>query len=125
MGDPCDHSRSSIFSSSSDTREFSSEHKQTSRTCDNILDMQTSLWRFFEIKGVSPTNNHAERQLRPLVISKKLTFGTQSERSIRFIEQIFTVAMSCRQQKRDVLAFLITDLQKYFSHQPPPSLIPT
>jgi transposase len=100
-----------------------SEHKQTARTCDNILDMQTSLWRFFEIKGVPPTNNHAERQLRPLVISKKLTFGTQSERGSRFIERIFTVAMSCRQQKREVLPFLVTALQKYFSHQPPPSLM--
>jgi hypothetical protein len=31
---------------------------------------------------------HAEQQLSPLVISKKLTFGTQSERGSRYIERI-------------------------------------
>ncbi|MBI2252443.1 MAG: transposase, partial [Armatimonadetes bacterium] len=53
-------------------------HEKTARTCQNILGFSKSLWHFFEMPGVSPTNNHAERQLRPLVISKKLTFGTQS-----------------------------------------------
>ncbi|HFK3116050.1 TPA: IS66 family transposase, partial [Legionella pneumophila] len=60
-------------------------HKATARTCTNILESVDSLWNFFEIPNVPPTNNHAERQLRPLVISKKLTFGTQSERGSRFI----------------------------------------
>jgi transposase len=67
------------------------EHKITARTCTNILKSYDSLWNFFEIPHVPPTNNHAERQLRPLVISKKLTFGTQSERGSRFIERIFSV----------------------------------
>lgn len=62
----------------------------------NIQEFSGGLWHFFKIKGVPPTNNHAERQLRPLVISKKLTFGTQSQRGSRFIERIFTVVMTCK-----------------------------
>jgi hypothetical protein len=89
-------------------------HDKTARTCKNILDFSNSLWHFFEIKHVPPTNNHAEQQLRPLVISKKLTFGTQSDRGSRFIERIFTLFMTCKQQSRDILTFLVEAVQKYF-----------
>lgn len=98
------------------------KHDKTARTCENILSFEKSLWRFFEVKDVSPTNNHAERQLRPLVISKKLTFGTQSERGSRFVERIFTVVMTCRQQGRDTLAFIVDGIQKYFLGDAAPSL---
>ncbi|HAT6809174.1 TPA: transposase [Legionella pneumophila] len=65
-----------------------------------------------------PTNNHAERQLRPLVISKKLTFGTQSERGSRFIERIFSVVATCKQQQKNVLVFIMDALQRWgVTHQ--------
>lgn len=99
-------------------------HDKTARTCDNILELQHSLWHFFDEKDIPPTNNHAERQLRPLVISKKLTFGTQSNRGSRFIERIFTAVTSCRQQGRDVLGFVTTAIQKYFLGEKAPSLMP-
>lgn len=98
-------------------------HEKTERTCDNILSLQNSLWHFFENPNIPPTNNHAERQLRPLVISKKLTFGTQSDRGSRFIERIFTVVTSCRQQNRDVFAFITTALQEYFLNKKALSLV--
>jgi len=98
-------------------------HEKTARTCDNILTLQHSLWHFFEAEDISPTNNHAERQLRPLVISKKLTFGTQSNRGSRFIERIFTVVTSCKQQGRDTFAFIIEAIQKHFSRETAPSLV--
>ena len=87
-------------------------HKPTARTCANIWESVDSLWNFFDVPNVPPTNNHAERQLRPLVISKKLTFGTQSERGSRFIERIFSVAATCRQQEKELLTFIIEALLK-------------
>jgi transposase len=99
------------------------DHQSTARTCDNILGLQGSLWHFFENPQVPTTNNHAERQLRPLVISKKLTFGTQSPRGSRFIERIFTVVMTCQQQGRDVLSFTVEAVRARFSGQGPPSLL--
>lgn len=92
-------------------------HKTTARTCKNILGTAEGLWNFFEVVGVPPTNNHAERQLRPLVISKKLTFGTQSERGSRFIERIFSVVTTCRQQKQDVLVLVTNLIKQYFTPQ--------
>jgi transposase len=99
------------------------EHKRTARTCENILDYQGSLWHFFESRDIPPTNNDAERSLRPLVISKQLTFGTQSNRGSRYIERIFTVTASCKQQGRDVSAFIVEAIQKYFLGEKAPSLI--
>jgi transposase len=92
-------------------------HKPTARTCVNIRESVESLWNFFEIAHVPPTNNHAERQLRPLVISKKLTFGTQSERGSHFIERIFSVVATCKQQQKDVLQFIIQALRQLASSQ--------
>ena len=97
-------------------------HEKTQNTCKNILSEQSSLWRFFEVEGVPPTNNPAERQLRPLVIDKKLSFGTQSERGSRYLERLFTVITRCKQQGRDTLSFILEALQKYFLASSPPSL---
>jgi transposase len=99
------------------------DHDKTARTCENILGFQHSLWHFFENNNISPTNNHAERQLRPLVISKKLTFGTQSDRGSRFIERIFTVITSCKQQGRDVLTFVTEAIHSGFIGKKAPSLV--
>jgi transposase len=98
-------------------------HDKTARTCENILGYQRSLWHFFDNQQISPTNNHAERQLRPLVISKKLTFGTQSNRGSRYIERIFTVLTSCKQQGRDVFAFVTEAVQNSFAGKAAPSLL--
>lgn len=94
-------------------------HSKTAKTCENLINLFPSLWLFFEIPGVLPTNNHAERQLRPLVISKKLTFGTQSDRGSRYIERIFSTIATCKQQGRDVLEFIIQAVQLYFRKELP------
>jgi transposase len=90
------------------------KHEKTARTCENILSFANSLWLFLKVPGVSPTNNHAERQLRPLVISKKLTFGTQSDRGSRYIERIFSVVTTCKQQGVDVLKLIINLVHSHF-----------
>ncbi len=98
-------------------------NKKTARTCQNLLDRAPALWTFWSTPGVPPTNNQAERQLRPLVISKKLTFGTQSARGSQFIERIFTVVMTCQQQRKSILPFLEGCMAALFSKQTPPNLI--
>ena len=101
-------------------------YKMTRRTCQNILDYEQGLWLFFEKPGVSPTNNLAEQQLRPLVISKKLSFGVQSERGARFIERIFSLVMSCKQQNKNPLEVLQLAIRDFFITPPPalPGILP-
>src|SRR6266545_2562527 len=76
--------------------------------CGNLLDSWSALWTFTRVDGVEPTNNAAERALRPAVLWRKGSFGTQSDTGSRFVERIMTVAASCKQQGRSLLDFLIT-----------------
>jgi transposase len=82
------------------------EHKKTRHTCERILKLRRSLWRFVEVEGIEPTNNSAERALRRAVLWRRKSFGTQSETGSQFVERILTVMMSLRQQGRDVLEYL-------------------
>lgn len=100
----------------------SCRHPATSRTCQKILGMGKSLWLFLENPEVPATNNLAERQIRPLVIAKKLSFGVQSERGARFIERTYSLVLTCRQQNKNVLAWLQDAIKQYFISAPSPLL---
>ena len=91
--------------------------------CANLLDSWSALWTFARIDGVEPTNNAAERALRPAVLWRKGSFGTQSEDGSRFVERILTVAASCKQQGRSLLDFLVSAVTAARLGLPPPSLV--
>ena len=57
----------------------------------NLLEREAALWTFVWVDAVEPTNNRAERAVRPGVIKRKLSFGTQSSDGSRFIERMLTV----------------------------------
>lgn len=79
---------------------------KTARTCQQLLKLESALWRFAESDGVEPTNNDAERALRGAVIWRGLSFGSQSRLGCDFVERMLTVTMSLRLQNRAVLPFL-------------------
>lgn len=98
-------------------------NKNTARTCENILSQGKSLWLFMNDLNVAATNNLAERQLRPLVIAKKLSFGVKSVTGARFIERIFSFVLSCKQQGKEVMLWLQSCIDNYFKSQPAPIFI--
>jgi len=77
-----------------------------SGSCADILAHREALWTFVERSGVEPTNNHAERELRGLVMWRRRSFGSQSERGTHFAARMMTVAHTARKQGREVLDFL-------------------
>jgi transposase len=77
-----------------------------SGSCSNLLEHWEAMWTFMDTPGVEPTNNHAERELRRLVLWRKRCFGSQSDRGDRYVERMMTVTHTLRKQKRDVLDFL-------------------
>ncbi len=81
------------------------------------------LWTFLDVEGVEPTNNVSERALRPAVIWRKLSFGTQSATGSRFVETILTVVETCHRQSRSSFEYLCAAMQAHFAGQPPPSLL--
>jgi transposase len=92
--------------------------------CKSLHKHNEHLWRFLTTRGIEPTNNVAEHALRPAVIYRKLSFGTQSEHGSRFVERIFTVLGSCRMQKRNGFEYLVQAIQADLANQPPPKLTP-
>jgi transposase len=99
-------------------------HAKTQRTCGRILKLKQALWTFIDVSGVEPTNNIAERTIRPYVLWRKASFGTQSERGDHFVERMLTVSATCRQQNRNVLQYVTAAIRAHLLGDAVPSLLP-
>jgi hypothetical protein len=97
---------------------------KTVRTCRQLLAIESALWTFVDIVGVEPTNNAAERALRPAVIWRRISFGAQSQAGSEFVARMLTVLASLQAQQRDVLTFLTQSIHAARFGQEPPSLLP-
>jgi transposase len=100
-----------------------SGNRKLKGVCQELYDCRDWLWTFTQIQGIEPTNNAAERALRPAVIQRKLSFGTQSEAGSRFLERILTVSETCRIQERSAFAYLVQVMEAKFNNQKAPSLL--
>jgi transposase len=97
----------------------------TAGVCRGLLAVEPALYTFAAVEGVEPTNNAAERALRHAVCWRKTSCGTDSAGGSRFVERVLTVIASCRQQERNVLAFLAEAIHAARAGTRSPSLIPT
>jgi transposase len=79
---------------------------KTEGTCRDILKRRQALWTFVRHEGVEPTNNAAERAIRPGVLWRKGSFGTQSSDGSRLVETMMTVVATLKQQHRQVLTYV-------------------
>ena len=51
---------------------------KTEGVCRDILKRHEALWTFVHLEGVVPTNNTAERAIRPGMLWRKGRFGRQN-----------------------------------------------
>jgi transposase len=91
--------------------------------CQPLYDHRDWLWTFLDVEGVEPTNNVSERALRPAVIWRKLSFGTQSARGSRFVEAILTVVETCHRQSRNSFEYITATIQAQWAGARAPSLV--
>ena len=91
--------------------------------CKELYEHRDWLWTFADIQGIEPTNNTAERALRPAVIYRKLSFGTQSEAGSRFIERMLTISETCRLQKRSIYQWLCDAVDASLKGQSAPCIL--
>ena len=91
--------------------------------CREILKLEGALFTFVRVAGVEPTNNVAESAIRPAVLWRKGSFGTDSERGSRFVERILTVVTTLRMQKRNVLDFMTAACEARLRGDRAPSLL--
>ena len=69
------------------------------------------LFTFLEHPEIEPTNNHAERSLRPLVIFRKLCFGTRSKAGSRSHSVLPSLLATANRQGHHPLSFFKTLLE--------------
>jgi hypothetical protein len=81
-------------------------------------------FRFITTPGVEPTNNLAEQAIRFVVIDRRITQGTRSQRGRQWCERIWTTITTCTQQDRSVFDYLRQAVNAHFHRQPIPSLLP-
>jgi len=94
----------------------------TAGVCKELVEHRTNLWTFVDTAGVEPTNNAAERALRPAVIWRKLSFGTQSAAGSRFVERMLTVIETCRRRGINAFAWLTGAVRAQLGGLPAPAL---
>lgn len=80
-------------------------------------------FRFFTEPNVEPTNNGTERQIRPVVIDRRITQGTRGDIGMRWCERIWTVTATCKKQTRNIFDFTHESVIAHWSNKKYPSLI--
>jgi len=97
---------------------------KTAETCRRIQKLAAALWTFVRVEGVEPTNNAAERAIRPGVLWRKGSFGTDSPRGSRFAERMLTAAATCKQQGRNAVDYVTRAVDAALNGEDAPSLLP-
>lgn len=97
--------------------------KRASNFCGELLRLEPALWTFARVEGIEPTNNHAERMLRPAVIWRKTSQGSHSLDGCRFVERILTAIQTLRLQGRSIMDYLEQTIHAWRHGLAPPLLL--
>ncbi len=76
------------------------------------------------MEGAEPTKKLSERALRPAVLWRKGSFGSDSAGGSRFVTRLLTVIATCRQQGRLLLACFVAAGEAALRGSQAPSLLP-
>jgi hypothetical protein len=86
-------------------RRFTDADNQ--RFAKRLRKQRPHLLRFLYVEGLDATNNAAERMLRPAVITRKTGGCNKSQGGAEAHAILASVLVTCRQQQRPVLDFLV------------------
>jgi len=93
-------------------------HAAEVRIVNRLAKQRPHLLTFLHVPGVDPTNNLAERQLRPAVIARKLSCGNKTQAGAFTFEVLASLAATCRQQGRSFAGLVAECLR--LGRGPPP-----
>jgi transposase len=96
--------------------------KKTAGVCRRLLKCEQALWRFCHTPGLDPTNNLAERMLRPAVIWRKKSFGCHSQAGCDYVQRMLSVIQTLRLRSVNVLDYLSAAVQAHRKGLSPPAI---
>ncbi|OQC01003.1 MAG: Transposase IS66 family protein [Candidatus Hydrogenedentes bacterium ADurb.Bin101] len=92
-------------------RSLSLNHPTAEVFRQRLLGKEKNQWfAFLRHPGVPPTNNHAEQSIRPIVIMRKTSFGTRSQRGSQRHGILQSLTQTAKRQGKDIRSFLKTVL---------------
>lgn len=100
------------------------EHKAARVIGKDLLLNWNKLWVFLRVDNVEPTNNSAERALRPLVILKRIFQRLPSKRGKQFFERLFSIGATARIRGVPIFEWLIEAVKASCEKRPLPALEP-
>ena len=109
-------------------RSWMSEVPEASVLRERIWDQRESFFRFLEAAPaegvrVEPTNNRAERALRPLVMFRRVTQGTRCEAGRRWWERVWSARETLQRQGRSFFGYVVDALRATAGGLTPPSVL--
>lgn len=87
-------------------------HPAIQKIQDIFREKAERLYHWAENRNIPADNNLAERELRPLVIARKISFGSQSDAGARTREILMTVLHTLKKRVPDITAAFKSALDK-------------
>lgn len=97
-------------------REYSDG--QAIRLSKRLKKHGDSLLTFIRVEGVDPTNNKAERELRPSVIMRKTSGGSRSPEGANAYSLITSLISTCRARGRSFMEYAAEALRHHLDGKP-------
>jgi len=91
---------------------------ENARFAKRLRKHRPHLLRFLYVDGLEATNNHAERMLRPAVITRKTNGCNRTDPGAKTHAILSSVLVTCRQHSIPILDYLV-QLQQYGKAPPP------
>lgn len=104
-------------------RAVDSTDRKTRTLARDLLRQWPAIWTFVYVDGVEPSNNDAERVLRPAVLWRKGSFGTWSDEGSLFVTRMLTVIETARRRGVRVLDWQEQACQAAMAGAAPPPLL--
>jgi hypothetical protein len=87
------------------------EEKNLTSLINYILRYDGDLFTFLQYKGVEPTNNRVERALRPLVIRRKVSQHTWSDKGRKGLAIMYSIYETCKLRNEDFMNVLRQEIK--------------
>lgn len=104
------------------TYELSAD-PDVARMARGLLICWEHLFTFLEHDEVEPTNNVAERGIRPAVQWRKICFGNQSSNGELLTARLLTITRTCLFQGKNAFQYLVDSISAYRMSLPHPPLV--
>ena len=113
--DERDHRVMLLHTRMADLGVFDWQHPDAKRLAKRLHAERIALLTFAEFPHVPPTNNHAEREIRPAVLMRKTSYGSATARGMHTRAVLMTVYRTLKKRNLDPLAELRTALRQSLS----------